>query len=367
MLFSASRQKFLTRLCLLLGIWLALYAIFILPAQAQQTQLPVRHVLTVTVGTMITQAQADEQLWITLPIYQSSSETTKLHPTPYMLAICGTEYCGDSLVVYVWQRAETKPSEQGFMRCVAQLALSYSEYHPPKQQSAVLRNDTLLISSELPERATRLTLMYRWNMAQSLWKITGYTMVDSSALTLAQARAELARGRFGAAVAHYQSIAYPEAYYDIQDEAIKMIQSAAEYARNAALRKDFTTAYNVMDTVFATPDGEYFLNYSTLDELLQDFSMLDEPTINFNGFREIIADYALYALRCKYYDRTIELSAYLLNLDATTTTAHLWLADASFAVGEQATARRSYKRYQELMTNTGKQKEIPKRVTDRLK
>lgn len=92
--------------------------------------------------------------------------------------------------------------------------------------------------------------------------------------------------------------------------------------------------------------------------------MLDEPTMNFNGFRDIVADYALYALRCQHYEQTIELTTYLLSLDATMTSARLWLADAQFALGEKTIARREYKRYQDMMTTAGKQKDIPKRVAE---
>ncbi len=375
MIFPASRRKFLvgrtSRVFLLFVVWICLlWSSAGVRCVAQTSRLSAHSILTVTVGTLISHTLAEEQLWTLIPIQQSRGGNSGVQGIPmssYLLAICGTEYCGDSLVVYVWQRGREESPERGLYRCVAQLALSYNEYYPPKQQSALIRHDSLIISSELSERATRITLMYRWDTTQTYWRIMGYTVVDSSEILLTQARAEIAQGRFGSAVTTYQKIMYPESYYDVQDEAIKMIQSAAEYARSAARRKDMQTAYAILDTVFATPDGEYFLNYSTLDELLQDFSMLDEPTINFNGFRDIVADYALYALRCQHYDRSIELASYLLTLDATYAPARLWLADAQFGAGEKAIARREYKRYHDMMTSAGKQKDIPKRVVERVR
>ncbi len=375
MIFLIPRRKFLIITILVISAGMILPRVCCSQTGQPEVQhhsvLASRTLLHVTVGTILTQTVIEEQQWTIIPIQQRrtpvmraiNTSATIADPASYVLAICGTEYCGDSLLVYMWKQLQ----EQALIQCIAHVMMAKEECYPPKMQSVIRTDDTLAICSELAECATRVTLSYKWDTTKSQWYKIARFVVDSSEIALAEARKAISQGRFGYAVAAYQSMAYSDVYMNVQDEVIRLIQSAAEAARTAALRKDFTTAYSIMDTVFTLPDAEYFLNYSTLDEVLQDFSTLDEPNMNFNGFRDVIGEYASYALRCKHYEQTIELTRYLVALDATYSPAYLWLADAQYAQGDKKTAQRTYKRYQELMTSAGKQRDIPKRVPERVR
>lgn len=229
------------------------------------------------------------------------------------------------------------------------------------------KNDTIFVTSQVPFKATTVTLRWVWNEKSKMFESIDPELEDHSWEKLTEADSLLADGDILGAIALYSEIEYPTSYMNEYEKGKEIMKVAHDYALKSFNSSDYEGAVVKMFSGLTFWTNEIYLGFSSAEELhvyLEDEYgakwTLDEVKL-------WLGDYGLFLHKAGSFDGSIEKNSYLTKLFPETAGPYLQLADSYFESGNKTKAKETYKKYSDLMKKLKREKEIPKRVKERMK
>lgn len=186
-----------------------------------------------------------------------------------------------------------------------------------------------------------------------------WEMVDSAGLALKE-------GRIADAVDYYQAVQYPLAYINENEVAMNLLKRASELGLEALSRHDYQQACDYMEAAFRYYRAEYFIQSETEEELDERFeeSYMTEQKDSFGLY---MSHYGLFLYKSGQLERSVDFNSWVNFMYPLQAAAYLQKADALYDLGRTEEAIPQYRRYVELMQLKGNEKQIPLRISERIK
>lgn len=229
-------------------------------------------------------------------------------------------------------------------------------------------NDTVYIKSEMPFRATVWTLKFVWNK-----NIEGFTFLepdyyDPSSLAVEKGDSLLATGNIREAIHQYYGVMYPSAYMNEANTGMQIMEKCHEVAMKYYKENNLDSAISIMELgLYYYPNSNYLdakskTDYDTRREEDR-YNMVWEK----DKTQLWLGDYGLFLYRNKNYEKSVEINKYINMILPELAGPYLQLGDSYYDTGNKKMAKETYQKYIALKKSQKKEKEIPKRVKERVK
>lgn len=238
------------------------------------------------------------------------------------------------------------------------------QYPISDDADAYYRNDTVVFEFRHAWRATVTTYYYK--LQKKKLKYLSYGMTDHSWEMVDSAGLALKEGRIADAVDYYQAVQYPLAYINENEVAMSLLKRASELGLEALSRHDYQQACDYMEAAFRYYRAEYFIQSETEEELDERFdeSYMTEQKDSFGLY---MSHYGLFLYKSGQLERSVDFNSWVNFMYPLQAAAYLQKADALYDLGRTEEAIPQYRRYVELMQLKGNEKQIPLRVSERIK
>lgn len=164
----------------------------------------------------------------------------------------------------------------------------------------------------------------------------------------------------------YDSLAYPEAYINMEEVAVKLLQSARIKAKEEAAKRKFKEAATIIQTIFTYKGWAWLDKIKSESELKSKFGK-ELYGLKFDDFSEILVEYLQYNNDARQYDQTIASITSYIRWYPQKAVWWLLLGDAYYGKKDKEKAKENYKLYITKMKELKKEKQIPDYVEQRMR
>ena len=229
------------------------------------------------------------------------------------------------------------------------------------------RNDTIYISSQVPFKATFITLRLVWNDKTKMFEPVESTYEDSSWEKLSEGDSLLAKGNIDGAIYLYEQMEYPMSYMNEYSKGREIMKKAHEMAMISFRENKYEESVTYILSAFRFWTNELYIGFTTKEEF--NAYLIDEygEKWTLEEVKLWLGDYGLFLYKAGSTDKSIEINKYLTMILPDVAGPYLQLADSYFDSGNKINAKETYKKYSDLMKKLKREKEIPKRVKERMK
>lgn len=241
----------------------------------------------------------------------------------------------------------------------------YFVFNSAKSGAMEWRNDTIRICSEMPFKATTFCCMIPCKNKQF-----GKPVIDArdpSYEAIDKAEKALSEGKIAEAVQYYHGVMYPMSYLNEEEVGADIMQKAHELSLAAFKKGDYKNAVNTMTDALTYYVNQQYLSFSDEKSLIEKMNDNTVGHWNMEKFKLWLGDYGLFLLKAKMYGEAIVINSYLNKVQPQMIGPYLQLGDACFEKGDKPNAKIAYRNYKSLMQKAKRDKQIPKRVHDRIK
>ncbi len=234
------------------------------------------------------------------------------------------------------------------------IAKSYASY----------KNDTIYLQSEQPFRATINEYYFLWQKGKI--KFLTSEMSDPSWEAVERAEKALSEGKIQEAINNYYEVMYPMSYINENEVGMRILSKANELALTESKNKNYKGAAGYIDTAFGyyslitftEPADEAALNVAFEDNYMTEYK---------DSFGLWMANYGYFLYKADSLQKSIDINNKLNLTYPNLSGPFLQHADALYDLGKKLQARPLYSQYMKLMTEKGKEKNIPERAKERTK
>jgi len=241
-------------------------------------------------------------------------------------------------------------------------------FNATKMNDPEWRNDTIFISSEMPYRATTWNLQFVWDAKVEGFFSTDPQIYDPSAIALDKADSALAAGNIRLALNWYQSVFYPQTYMNEAEVGREITIKCHEIALMFFKESQYDSAIVYMEMAFSYYPNMYYTDFkSNADMKLQIEESPYQIIWTEDQIKLWLGDYGLFLYKAKKYKESIEHNSYMNLIFPDVAGPYLQLGDSYFDSGKKTEAKKAYAKYSSLKKAQKKEKDIPKRVKERMK
>jgi tetratricopeptide (TPR) repeat protein len=231
------------------------------------------------------------------------------------------------------------------------------------------KNDTVFISSEMPYRAALVSFEFVWDKNSEFFIATEPQTYDPSWEAVNKADSLLLKGDLRGAINNYYQVMYPHAYMNEGEVGISLLKCAHEKALKFFNEQKYDSAVAYMDMALDFyPNSNYvsFNDKTAFDTQMSDSATWQQPW-TMDHATLWLGDYGLFLYKAKKYAASIEFNSYLNMILPEMAGPFLQLGDSYYDSGKKAEAKTAYKKYSDLKKAQKKEKDIPKRIKERMK
>jgi len=224
-------------------------------------------------------------------------------------------------------------------------------------------NDTIYLQSEQPFRATINEYYFLWEKNKIIFLKSETS--DPSWEAVDRAEKALSEGKIQEAIDNYYQVMYPMSYINEDEVGFNILSKASELALTCSQNKKYANAALYIDTAM----GYYNLLSFTEpnDELSLDATFEDHYITQYkDSFGLWMANYGYYLYKADSLEKSITINSQLNNTYPLLSGPYLQHADALYDLNKKTQAKPLYQKYIRLMTDKGKEKNIPERVKERI-
>lgn len=241
-------------------------------------------------------------------------------------------------------------------------------FNATKMNTPEWRNDTVFVSSEMPYRATTWNLEFVWNPKAEGFFASEPQLFDPSAEALNKADSAFTTGNIRLALNWYQSVFYPQTYMNEPEVGRDVTKKCHEIALKFFKENQFDSATLYMEMAFSYYPNLYYTGFkSNADMKLQIEESPYQIIWTEDQIKLWLGDYGLFLYKAKKYKESIEHNSYMNLIFPEVAGPYLQLGDSYFDSGKKAEAKKAYTKYSSLKKAQKKEKDIPKRVKERMK
>lgn len=241
-------------------------------------------------------------------------------------------------------------------------------FNAAKMYDLKWKNDTIYIGSEMPFRATYWTFEFIWDKNVEGFFATEANYEDASSEAVELADSLLAAGNIRMAIHNYYAVMYPHAYMNEAETGKLILEKCHERALSFYKEKELDSAIAYMELGLDYYPNSNYLGAKSKEEFESNKS---EYAYNMAWTPEQeklwLGDYGLFLCRNKQFEKSIEVNKYLTMIFPDLAGPYLQLGDSYFEASEKILAKETYQKYISLKKQQKKEKDIPKRVHDRVK
>lgn len=242
-------------------------------------------------------------------------------------------------------------------------------FNQAKMHNVNWRNDSIFVSSEMPYRATINSFEFIYDKKSKFFKISEIKTFDPSMESLNKADSCLEAGNIKSAIDFYYGVMYPHAYMNEGDVGIRLMEKSHEKALYFFKSNEFDSAIYYVDLALNFWPNSVYTSFTFENELKDHFNNNLSSIVHWtqDQLNLWLGDYGLFLYKAKKYKESIEHNAYLNKIMPELAGPYLQLADSYYDSGDKKNAKLIYKKYADLKKSQGKEKDIPKRVKERMK
>jgi hypothetical protein len=241
-------------------------------------------------------------------------------------------------------------------------------FNATKMNTPEWRNDTIFVSSEMPYRATTYKLEFVWDSKAEGFFSTEPEIYDPSSIALDKADSSLAAGNIHLALNWYQSVFYPQTYMNEAEVGKEITIKCHEKALQFFKANQHDSAVVYMEMAFSYYPNMYYTDFkSNSDMKLQIEESPYQIIWTEDQIKLWLGDYGLFLYKAKKYKESIEHNSYLNLIFPDVAGPYLQLGDSYYDSGKKTEAKKAYTKYSSLKKAQKKEKDIPKRVKERMK
>ena len=223
------------------------------------------------------------------------------------------------------------------------------------------------IYSQMPFSAFYFGGKYEWDKNTCKLTLIKSWSEDPSAESLKNVETYLSEGKIDKARDSLLNIMYPGHYYNDNEMAVKFLKSAHKEGVKE-YRDGSNDSWKLMSTAITTFDylissGRWIFQFTSKKNYEK--SPFNEY-MKFEDFIVAVNDYGFLLEQDGKEKEAVYTLQYVLKLSPDRTPAHINLADALYKSGSAEEAKKYYKSYIDLMKKDGNEKNIPKRVYERI-
>lgn len=241
-------------------------------------------------------------------------------------------------------------------------------FNGTKMNTPEWRNDSIFISSEMPYRATTWNLTFVWDKNVQGFFMEEPEMYDPSSEALEKAENYIAQGNIQQALNWYQSIFYPQSYINEPEVGREIIEKSHQKALEFFKANQNDTAVFYMQMALDYYPNMYYTDFKSEQDMKTQMEESPYQIIwTIDQMKLWLGDYGLFLYKAKKYDESIAHNSYMNTIFPELAGPYLQLGDSYFDSGKKTEAKAAYKRYIALKNSQKKEKDIPKRVKERIK
>lgn len=229
------------------------------------------------------------------------------------------------------------------------------------------RNDTIFLVSQMPYHATYVTCRWVWNESTKYFEPIEYVMEDASAEKIMLSDSLLKQGKIAEAINLLSEIEYPTSYMNEYAKGKELMSRAHELAMISFKENKFQQAADYIRDGLTFWTNDLYINFNTekdfIDYLIDEYG--DKWTKD--DVKLWLGDYGLFLYKAGLLEKSIEINLYLTTILPEISGPYLQLGDSYYDKGDKIKAKETYKKYYDLMKKLKREKEIPKRVKERMK
>jgi len=229
------------------------------------------------------------------------------------------------------------------------------------------RNDTIYVISQLPFKATYVTLRWVWDEKTNMFEPLESYFEDSSWDKLSEGDSLLVKGDVAGAIALYHEMEYPSFYLNEYEKGKEIMRKGHELALEAFKANKFSEAATYISDALLFWTNAIYISFSTEKNFTENLSDPNGDNWTIDETKLWLGDYSLFLYKAGMLDKSIEINGYLNSILPEVAGPYLQLADSYFESGNKSKAKETYKTYSGLMKKLKREKEIPKRVKERMK
>lgn len=228
-------------------------------------------------------------------------------------------------------------------------------------------NDTIYLKSQMPYRATYVTCPFVWSETNKMFEPVEVFYEDESWKKMSEADSLIKLGKISEAIEILHTVEYPTAYMNEYEKGKEIMKRAHEIALKLHKENKWKEAAGIIESGLQFWTNDLYINFNNESELSEFLQEGYGEKWTRDEVKLWLGDYGLFLYKAGLLDKSIEINKYLTEVLSETAGPGLQLADSYYDKGDKLKAKEAYKNYYQKMKELKKEKEVPKRVKQRMK